>query len=146
MTPEQKARTAEYARAYRAANAEKITEQGKAYYAANAERVAECKRAYYAANLEKMAERSRAYYAATVEKRAEYKKGYYAANTGKIAERLRTHSASVSDGYVCNRLRMPFATIPPELIELKRALLLGHRIQRSLKKEIENEPHRPNER
>ena len=146
MTPEQKTRAAERKKAYRAANAEKIAEYGKAHYVLNAERVAEGKRVYYAANLEKIAERSRAYYAATVEKRAEYKKGYYAANAGKILERLRARSESMSDGYVCNRLRMPYATIPPELIELKRALLLGHRIQSSLRKEIKNEPHRPNER
>ena len=131
MTPEQKARKADYQRAHYATNAEKIAEHAQAYRAANAEKLTEAGRAYCAANAEKLAKKRRA---------------YRATNAEKIGKGERAKCSALSDNYVCNMLRMPYASVPPELIELKRALLLGHRIQRSLKKEIENEPHRPNER
>ena len=146
MTPEQKARKAQYLAAYRAANAEKIVEAGQAYRAANAEKIAERKKAYNSANAEKIAERKKAYNSANAEKIAERTKAYSAKHKEKKKDNGVARREAMSDSYVSGRLHMPVASVPPELIELKRALLLGHRIQRSLKKEIENEPHRPNER
>ena len=165
MTPGQKARIAEYQKAYRAANPEKIAERARAYRAANPEKTAESARKYYAANAGKNsvkdAARSRKYYAANhkkaLDRRAAYrnknknlisekKKLLYRENEEKFKTKDKAWRDAMPDGFVAKALGMPLSAVPPELIELKRALLLGHRIQRSLKKEIGNEPHRPNER
>jgi hypothetical protein len=53
-------------------------------------------------------------------------------------KRYASYSEYLPDAQVANRLRMPVAECPPELIELKRQQLAIHRITKQLKKEIKN--------
>ena len=65
---------AEYQRAYREANRDKLAEWERAYREANRDKVAERKRAYYEANRDKLAEYQRAYREA--KKRAQVMDGH----------------------------------------------------------------------
>lgn len=79
----------EYARAYRENNPEKVAECLRAWRAANPEKVKANNRAWRAANHEKVAEQGRAYYKRNAEQIAERARAYRQANAEQIAERVR---------------------------------------------------------
>ena len=117
-----KAERAEYNKAYREANKEKLAEYNKTY-----------NKAYREANKEKIAAQKKAYYEANKEKLAEYNKThnktYREANKEKIAAKNKawyyTNKEKLSDVYVkfmiSRQFNLPNELIPDELIELKRA-------------------------
>ena len=95
MSAEAKARKAEYNRAYRLANKEKLKEK----CVANKEKIAEYGKAYRLANKEKIAERTKDWRAVNKEKRTEaqkvrkkeYDKAYRSANKEQTLDYAKTY-------------------------------------------------------
>ena len=82
---------AEYDKAYRQENKERIRANEKAYQQENREKIAEQKKAYRQENKEKIAEREKTYRQENKEKIAGYKKAYRQENKEKIAEREKAY-------------------------------------------------------
>ena len=90
---QEKKRSAEYSRTYRAANKKKIAENHRKYNEANKEKIAEYHRKYHEANKKKIAEKRREYCEANKAKIAEYHRKYHEANKKEIAEKKREYNA-----------------------------------------------------
>tara|TARA_R110002096_G_C14421298_1_gene709152 strand:- start:79 stop:882 length:804 start_codon:yes stop_codon:yes gene_type:complete len=88
------------ARAYRAANKEKIREREKAYRQANKAIISERGKVYHEANKEKIAEKMKAYREANKEKM----KAYREANKEKIAEQMKVYyEANKASNKACRK-------------------------------------------
>jgi len=95
----------EHNRAYRAANAEAISERQRAYYVANAEEIGEKARAYYVVNAEAVSERHRANYKANAEAANERSRAYYAANAEVLGEKRRAYQVANPEIYKASKQR-----------------------------------------
>lgn len=124
MTPEQeaewKAKIRAYQKAYQDSNREKINARNRAFHKANRDKIKACREA----NLEKYLAREKASREANREKR--------------LADE-KARRESLADGYVADRLRIPIAECPPELIEMKRQQLLIHRSIKQLNQKLEKQ-------
>lgn len=85
---------AEYNKAYRAANLEKIKERKRAYYLANKEKINEKNRAYHQANKERLNEQSRAYHQANAERLNAKHREYWQENAERLREKCRKWGAA----------------------------------------------------
>lgn len=105
--------------AYRHANSDRISARDKAYRKANAEKIKLKNKAYKKANAEKI-------------------KAYYRDNRQKLNAngkvRNATYRLTLVDHYIAKSLRLPYYSIPPELIKLKRAQLQFARKIKEMKK------------
>ena len=126
---------------YWKANAEKILEQRRKYRKANAEKISERNRKYYKANAEKISEQKRKYRKANAEKTLEQKRKYRKANAEKISEQKRKYrkanAEKISEGYIkkCFQ-KYDSLAITPEMIELKREIIMFSRLKRGVKNGI----------
>ena len=81
----------ECVKAYKQANAEKISERARDYYQANHEVILKQTKAYRQANAEKTSEHKKEYYQDNREKIAEYYKAYFQTQTGKAIAKNSRH-------------------------------------------------------
>jgi hypothetical protein len=103
--------------AYRKANKEKAKATHKAWHEANKEKAKATHKAWYEANKDKR----KAYREANKEKRAEWAKARYESFPDKIVAGIIRQQL---DLYIAD---LPTSAIPPELIELKRKVILANR-------------------
>ena len=85
MPYKDKAKNAAYAKAYHAANKERLNAKSKAYHAANKERLNAKSKAYRAANKEKINAHAKAYQATNKEKLKPKRAAYRAANKERLS-------------------------------------------------------------
>ncbi len=108
----------------------------KVWYAENQEKVKAASAAYRAANQEKVKAASTAYRAANQEKLRANSASWRAANPEKVKANNAAQVEALSDGYIADRLGLPLATIPQELVNLKREQLKMRRATKQLTKTI----------
>jgi hypothetical protein len=85
---------AEYNKAYRAANSERLKEQKRAYYLANKEKINAKHHAYREANKEKLNEQSRKYRHENKEKLNKQSRDYHEKNAVVLREKMRIRVAA----------------------------------------------------
>ena len=118
--------------AYRAANQEKVKAASTAYRAANQEKL----RANKDANKERLKALKKVWYAENQEKVKASGTAYRAANQEKIKSAGVAYRKSLSDAYISQKLHLPVAVVPKELIKLKREQIKMYRATKQLTKTI----------
>lgn len=122
--------------AWRIANLEKVKSMKAAWYVANKDKVKAKCAARYAANPEKDKARSAAWRVANPEKAKACSKSWRIANPekAKANDKLtnKSNMERISDCYIARVVKLPVATLPQELINMKREQLKMYRATKQL--------------
>lgn len=143
LTDEEKKRKAvARAKAWSAANPERVAASRKARAEAHPGRAYERSRAWRVSNPERYAATRKAYSKANPEKAAARSRAWFAANPEKAEAANKRYRGNLSDVYVVLTLTRKSGllpeTVPPELIELRREQLATFRLVREFNQLIKS--------